>query len=410
MASDTRPNPARVLATLTVLCGLSIAAHAGPKYKILHDFTNGPNGDGNAGVTVDAKGNVYGASLGGGSQNCEDGCGLIFQLSPHPDGKWTEGTVYAFPGGNGGEGPTGKPIFDGAGNMYGTTEYGGTSGFGTAFELSLGPDGWAESVLHSFCGPECGGVGAPQSGVIAGTRGTLYGTAGAAFELTEEDDGWKENVLHDFTGKDGDGEDAVAGLVRDAAGNLFGTTYFGGLRCGSTTCGTVYELSPEPGGKWKEAILHRFNGKDGQLPGSGSLYMDGSGALYGTTENGGAYGGVIFKLTPGNGQWTYEILYQFKGGAEGWLPDSGLIPDKDGNLYGTTDSGCGLIYKFSPMGKGKWKYGVLHRFGVGHDGCVPAGDLTIDSNGNLYGGTVLGGRHGFGTVYELTPDPAPSPQ
>jgi len=137
--------------------------------------------------------------------------------------------------------------------------------------------------------------------------------------------------------------------------------------------------------------------------------MDGSGALYGTTENGGTYGGVVFKLTPqGDGHWKENTVYDFPGGAKGWLPGAGVVMDKSGNLYGTTDggggpNGCGVIYKLAPAGKDKWKYSVLHTFGRVGDGCVPAGNLAIDGKGNLYGGTVLGGTNGYGMVFELTP-------
>ncbi|HEX8816997.1 MAG TPA: choice-of-anchor tandem repeat GloVer-containing protein [Terriglobales bacterium] len=245
--------------------------------------------------------------------------------------------------------------------------------------------------------------------------GNLYGTAGAAYELTHNPGVWKDTTLHNFTGKNGDGEDAISPVVLDAAGNVFGTTYLGGLQCGSSTCGTVYELSPQAGGKWKETVLIRFNGKNGQFP-TGALLMDPSGTLYGATSLGGSHGGVVFKLTPsGDGRWTYSIIEDFPGGSEGYLPESGVVMDRNGNLYGTTGgggnpSGCGVIYKLAPAGEGKWKYTVLHRFGEAPDGCAPAGDLTIDGSGNLYGGTLLGGSRGVGTVYELTPDPTPSPQ
>jgi len=174
----------------------------------------------------------------------------------------------------------------------------------------------------------------------------------------------------------------------------------------------VYELSPEPGGKWKETVLHRFdnNGKDGYTPGSGALFMDRSGSVYGTTEVGGSAGyGTLFKLArETKGGWKETILYNFSSGSGGNLPNAGVVMDKAGNLYGATPfgggpSGCGVLYKLAPTAKHKWKYSVLHTFGEGYDGCVPEGNLVIDSKGNLYGGTVLGGAYGAGTVFELTP-------
>ncbi|HEX8816756.1 MAG TPA: choice-of-anchor tandem repeat GloVer-containing protein [Terriglobales bacterium] len=404
-------NLARGLTLLIAIVGPFVVAHAAVKYKVLHDFTNGPDGDGNGGVTVDAKGNVYGATLTGKYNN-----GLIFELTPSSDGKWSEMFLYSFPGGDGGESPQGKPLFDAAGNLYGVTEYGGKHKWGTVFRLTPSAKGWTHTILYNFCSAaDCDDGEEPQSGVIMDSDGNLYGAAYAVFELRPQPDGWKETSLHNFTGNHSDGKDAISAVVRDSVGNLYGMTYLGGLQCGSSTCGTIYEISPQPDGKWKETILLRFNGKNGQFP-LGALLLDGSGALYGTAELGGTGGGVVFKMTPtGNGHWDYAIIHDFSGGTEGDIPVSGVVMDTNGNLYGTTGdggniSGCGVLYKMSPSAKGKWRYTVLHRFGKINDGCAPAGDLTIDSSGNLYGGTLLGGSHGFGTVYELTPDPSPSPQ
>jgi uncharacterized repeat protein (TIGR03803 family) len=136
--------------------------------------------------------------------------------------------------------------------------------------------------------------------------------------------------------------------------------------------------------------------------------MDGSGNLYGTTETGACCGGVVYELTPrGDGRWKEIIAYTFQGGALGNQPYWGVVMDKSGNLYGTTDGGggpgCGVIYKLAPAAKGKWKYSVLHTFGNAYDGCLPAGNLAIDGKGNLYGGTIFGGTGGYGVIFELTP-------
>jgi len=197
----------------------------------------------------------------------------------------------------------------------------------------------------------------------------------------------------------------------DASSNLYGTTSYGGDGCGGDGCGTVYELSPVSGGKWKETVLHRFdnNGKDGYTPGNDALFMDAQGNLYGTTEIGGSgtgMDGTVFRLTPGaHGRWNETILYNFNGGADGGFPAAGVVMDKTGNLYGTgedSSSGCGLIYKLTPKPKGEWKYTILHTF-LGPDGCVPVGNLAIDSKGNLYGGAIFGGQYGYGVVFQLTP-------
>jgi len=399
----------RFPAALAVMLGLCLAAHGSPKYKVLHNFTGGADGDGNAGVVLDQEGNLYGASLGGGNQNCRDGCGLIFELTPGQGGIWTLAALYDFTGGDG-EGPSGNVAFGPSGNLYGTTTWGGAHGYGTAFELTLDSQIWQEAVLFSFPTPPTHRGCCPEAGVVLDGAGNLYGTAGIAYELKHNPDGWKEIVLHDFTGKNGDGDGPFAGLILDAAGNLYSTTQGGGNQCGSSSCGTVYELTPESGGKWKETVLHRFddNGKDGITPGAGALLMDSSLNLYGTTEGGGCCGGVVYKLTPKSGGWKETILYAFQGGQSGNQPYAGVVMDKSGNLYGTTDggggpNGCGVIYKLAPAGKDNWKYSVLHTFGRVGDGCVPAGNLAIDGKGNLYGGTVLGGTKGYGVVFELTP-------
>jgi len=248
---------------------------------------------------------------------------------------------------------------------------------------------------------------------LYGTKpGGGVGYGGTVFELTRGSGGRHETILHTFGLRQGDGERPYAGLILDAPGNLYGTTRYGGGICRGDGCGVVYEFSPEPGGKWKETILHRFdnNGKDGYTPGWGALFMDGFGNVYGTTEVGGSAGyGSLFKLTRGTkGGWKETILHNFSSGSGGNLPNAGVVMDKAGNLYGATPfgggpSGCGVLYKLAPTAKHKWKYSVLHTFGEGYDGCVPEGNLVIDSKGNLYGGTVLGGAYGAGTVFELTP-------
>jgi uncharacterized repeat protein (TIGR03803 family) len=163
------------------------------------------------------------------------------------------------------------------------------------------------------------------------------------------------------------------------------------------------------GGIWHTSPLRgQRKGQDGITPGAGTLLLDKFGNLYGTTETGNCCGGVVYELTKQGNEWKETIVYSFQGGSSGNQPYAGVVMDSAGNLYGTTDgggsdSGCGVIYKLAPTGQGKWKYSVLHRFGASHDGCAPAGNLAIDSNGNLYGGTALGGLYGGGVVFELTP-------
>jgi len=234
-------------------------------------------------------------------------------------------------------------------------------------------------------------------------------------------------VLHRFTGGH-DGAVPIGGLISDAAGNLYGTTTGGGdlSVCQQRGCGTVFELMPQSGGGWREKVLHNFNGRDGAGP-YGTLVFDSSGNLYGTASEGGDpryctnYGcGVVFELSPtGNGKWKEKVLYFFKGtSSDGALPDSGLVFDTAGNLYGTTASGglggcligtCGVVFELTPTVGGKWSEKVLHRFRGGSDGGISYAPLIFDKAGNLYGTTELGatsfcrGQYGCGVVFELTP-------
>jgi len=186
------------------------------------------------------------------------------------------------------------------------------------------------------------------------STGNLFGTANAAFELSPGVGGWRETLLHDFTGQHGDGFGPYAGLILDAAGNLYGQTEMGGSdRCGGG-CGTVYQLTPKSDGKWKENILHRFQARwDGSSP-VGALLLDGAGNLYGTAGGGNAAHGVVFRLSRGtDGRWREAVVYNIPGGANGDQPGGGVVMDKAGNLYGTTVAGgdpncdCGVVFKLA---------------------------------------------------------------
>ena len=398
-------NLGRFLSTAAVGFCLLETALASPTYKILHNFS-GTDGAGPwGGVTLGHEGRLYGAASGVSGGKCDYGC--VFQLTPHSTGRWTEADLYSFRAGRDGNGSNGNLIFDSAGNLYGTTAGGGYYDSGTVFELTHHATGWEEFSIYRF-GTQHGDEGKPVSGVVMDNAGNLYGTTETtAFELRRTSGGWKEIVLHRFGIRKGDGAAPFAGVILDASGNLYGTTYAGGAYNG----GTVYEVQHTAGG-WKEKVLHSFylSQTDGNTPGWGALFMDSSGSLYGTTAGGGCCGGVIFKLTPqSGGRWKETILYNFQKGATGYSPNAGVVMDKAGNLYGTTDYGgdpscdCGVIYKLAPDAKGTWTYTVLHTFGIGNDGGVPEGNLVMDSKGNLYGGTVLGGTYGGGVVFELTP-------
>jgi len=256
------------------------------------------------------------------------------------------------------------------------------------------------------------------------SAGNLYGTGRQVFEVSPGSGGWTEKVLHHFCSwRDcRDGNAPFAGVILDPSGNIYGTTEAGG----DYKAGTVYELRPTSSG-WKEHVLHSFPAfpNDGQVPRVRALMLDASGRLYGTAQQGGAnicYDigcGIIFRLTRGKkGRWNEEVLFNFNydgNGTNGYGPGAGVVLDKKGNIYGTTIYGgsascaCWVVYGLAPQAKGKWKYSVLHTF-QGLDGALPDANLILDSKGNIYGTTVLGGpSDGLGgpsdggVVFELTP-------
>jgi uncharacterized repeat protein (TIGR03803 family) len=401
-----------VLGVLALALCLAASAAAGPKYKVLHSFASGKDGEAPyAPVVVDAKGNVYGTTGGGGAYNY----GIAFELTPGHKG-WAESVLYSFGATqDDGTNPQAGLTLDASGDLYGTTVNGGAYRYGTAFELTSGSNGWAETVLHSFCGSGDGCN--PYSNLVFDGVGNLYGTTyngwsnyGVAYELSPGSDGWTEALLYSFGGGN-DGANPFAGLTWDRAGNLYGTTWMGG----SYGQGTVYQLTFS-GGSWTERVLYSFGASrhDGVSPFAGVIF-DKSGNLYGATYVGGpniCFGehecGIVYKLTPTkHGSWRETKVHDFAAGANGFSP-SAVVMDAAGNLYGTTGFGgdpkcyCGTVFKLTPGAHGKWKYTVLHSFTGGLDGGAP-NDPALDSKGNLYGTTMAGGKYGYGVVFELTP-------
>jgi uncharacterized repeat protein (TIGR03803 family) len=267
------------------------------------------------------------------------------------------------------------------GNLYGTTNSGGTSDLGTIFEVA--PDG-TETILYTFSNSNGGGF-EPYSNLIADKDGNVYGTTsaggaagyGTVFKLAP---GGTLTILHSFAGTPNDGSQPYAGLIADKAGNFYGTTDFGG----SYGYGAVFKLSADG----TLTLLHSFpqSYSDGWQPQT-RLVMDKTGNLYGTTLNGGAQGdGAVFKVEPDG---TEVVLHSFTGGSDGILPFSGLILDKAGNIYGTAaeggntgcfeNQGCGIIFELAPDGTES----ILHTFTGGSDGGGPHGELIADSSGNL---------------------------
>jgi uncharacterized repeat protein (TIGR03803 family) len=291
--------------------------------KILFGFVNklgwGPLG----GLILDSAGNLYGATFSGGYGDCDevhDGCGTVFEASPRENGRWAVKFPYGFDGPDGAV-PVGSLVFDAAGNLYGSSEEGGAQncgymGCGTIFKLTRdGGDNWTLTNLHYFGDGKRGA--SPNGNLIFDSIGNLYGTAqyggvgvcqdgyqgcGAVFELIPSADGkWTYKILHEFENDGKDGFFPNGTLVLDKAGNLYGSTPYGGSgqNCAPNGCGTVFELTPGADGKWTERIVHVFrNDGDGFVPFAG-LTADRAGNLYGTTTSGGAQGGgTIFEITP----------------------------------------------------------------------------------------------------------------
>jgi uncharacterized repeat protein (TIGR03803 family) len=366
-----------------------------PTLSVLYSFKGVPDGRyPYAGLVLDAKGNLYGTTYEGADQVCYPyGCGTVFKV----DANSKETVLYSFTGTPDGSNPyTGYLVRDAQGNLYGTTQVGGAYGNGTVFKVDTTGK---EMVLYSFTG---GGDGAePYGGLVRDALlGNLYGTTikGGAYgvgTVFKVDTTGKETVLHSFTGTAGDGAYPWAGLVRDAKGNLYGTTAAGG-----SAYGTVFEVDVNG----KEKVLYSFTGTpDGASPLAG-LVRDGAGNLYGTTNEGGASccGGTVFKVDK-SGKET--VLHSFTSEPDGLRPYAGVVRDTQGNLYGTTalggnPSNYGTVFMVDAGGNET----VLYRFtSSGGDGAYPYAGLVRDVKGNLYGTTFAGGNLGYGTVFKLTP-------
>ena len=380
-----------VVAGAVLVMGASAASWAqGPTYtkNVIYSFTGGSDGaDPLAGLVRDGVGNLYGTTYAGGDY----GAGTVFRL----DTTGKESVLHSFSGGPDGGYPYAGLILDAAGNLYGTADAGGAHNYGAVFKV---PAGGTEGVLYSFTGTGGDGVN-PLAGLVRDGAGTLYGTTasggasglGTVFKLSA---GGAETVLHSFRGG-ADGEYPEAGLVQDGVSNLYGTTYAGG----ASGFGTVFKIDATG----NDTVLYSFRGgADGEYPAAG-LVQDAAGNLYGTTNSGGASGdGIVFKISPAGKE---TVLHSFKGGKDGEYPYASVIRGAAGNLYGTTyaggASGWGTVFEINPTGKET----VLYSFAGAADGASPEGGLVQDAAGHLYGTTKYGGAFGAGTVFKLSPAP-----
>ena len=273
----------------------------------------------------------------------------------------------------------------------------------------LGVDAKATlTTLHTFHGDPDGAYS--YDGVSMDSSGALYGTTqgggaynmGTVYKLTPSGSTYTESVIHSFQGPDGSGPSG--GLMLGQNGVLFGTTQGGGT--GSQAEGVVFMLKPNASGSYDETVLYMFQKfTDGANP-TGSLITDSSGALYGTTLQGGQYNmGTVFRLTPTSSGWHEDVLYNFRGGAAGEGP-GGLVRDAAGVFYGAAGGGNtnfnGLIYALRPARRG-YEENILYTFRGGRDGSGPNCPLLLDDTGALYGTTWTGGNDAAGTVFKLTP-------
>jgi uncharacterized repeat protein (TIGR03803 family) len=391
---------------------------------VLHNFTNFPDGGRPLGrLLLDPAGNLYGTTTIGG----KIGYGSVFKV----DTSGNLSIFYSFAGPPDGNEPVAGLIRDAAGNLYGTTGVGGTTtlcgtdqtslaGCGIVFKLD--PSG-TETVLHRFGsnGPD----GAFPNGPLAlDSSGTLWGSTqeggergctvpippngrmvdvgcGTVFKV---DLGGNETVVHNFLKVDGAAP--IGGVIQDQAGNLYGVTLSGGLQnCPSAffgSCGTVFKVDTSGQLSTFYSFKGGDGGPDGDIPES-SLILDPAGNLYGTTNAGGTVVcapqvlpgitcGTLFQLTPAGKE---TVLHSFGGSGDAGYPITGLVRDAAGNFYGLIS---GLVIKLDSMGKES----VLYTF-TGLD-IIASGDLVQDAAGNLYG-TTLFGANGEGTVFKLTTPP-----
>jgi uncharacterized repeat protein (TIGR03803 family) len=330
---------------------------SGWSFKTVYAFQGGNDGAGPYDtVVIGPNSSLYGTTVEGGNQTCPSGCGVVFELKPPTAAcetevcPSTETVLYRFRGNTDGFYPYSNVIFDKAGNLYGTTEQGGTGangGPGTVFELAASKRGWAKRTLYNFSESP----GNPYSGVTFDRAGNLYGTLaqssnyGAVYQLSRSGSTWTENIIHTFQA-DKDGYNPVASVILGKSGNLIGATDSGGPQGG----GTVYSLRSLKSG-WVLTTLYGF---PNQGTGPWAQLMDAGGDRYGTTQGNPSVGtwGTVFKLTHTSSGWKETLLHRFTGGSDGGIPLSTIVLDSHGNLYGTASAGgasnVGVVFEIRP--------------------------------------------------------------
>lgn len=416
MHSHSNSRLLRLVVIVGLVLSLRLISVAEATERVLYNL-NAPGSNG--GLIFDQKGDIYGSITGQGTHY-----GGIFQLHRFSGGTWGSKIVYRFLGGVDGAEPQTNLILDSAGNLYGTTGRGGAlpCACGIVFKLTPNLTGkWTKTVLYNFAGGTDGGY--PSGGVISDEAGNLYGTTsfggehvwGTVFELMPNADGtWTNKVLYSFTGG-ADGRGPSGGVVRDRAGNLYGTTIAGG----NSENGTVFQLSPDTDGSWTFHSLYQFCSSAGCRGGSrpNPVVLDAHGNLYGSTQAGGTVGpcftqdgcGTLYRLSHGSGgTWTFQLLHKFcslSECADGMRPSGGLVFDNSGAFYGMTINSA---FKVNHVPGTPWSVETLHTFCLASpcvEGSFPVGRPLLDSAGNLFGTTLGGGAAAYqnGVVFELIP-------
>ena len=383
------------------------AAHA-QTFTVLHSFTNGQDGAyPEAGLTMDKAGNLYGTAWSGGLGQgtvfklTNKRSGWIFNPLYSFPANESQGAV---PKARVIVGPNGTLYGTALGGNPGYGVVFNLKPSAAACRSALCP--WTETVLHNFTRNPVDGID-PGSGDVVFYQGNLYGTTiqggsdglGAVYELTPSG---TESVLWSFTGGQQDGSYPWSGVIFDGSGNLYGTTTEGGDPACVGGCGTVYKMTPSGSGWTEKPIYYFTGGSDGAYP-YGGLIFDQKGNLYGTTYVGGInLGGTVFELSPPGDWTTLTVLYSFTGTAG---PSGSLTMDAAGNLYGiTAENDCCSTYgDVFELIYPNWTYKDLHPFLDGNDGGDPYGSVVLDANGNIYGTAYGWGKYGYGTVWEITP-------
>jgi uncharacterized repeat protein (TIGR03803 family) len=419
-------------AVLAIVFAFLVATAQAQSFNVLYNFTGMADGARpDTGVIVDSAGRLYGTAFAGGT-----GHGTVFSLKPHGS-SWIFSVLYTFTGGTDGANPLSRVVFGPDGALYGSAAYGGmgtcsyqgATGCGTVYKLQppitvckAVSCPWNQHVLYSFTGGADGW--APAGDPVFDAAGSLYGIGefggaypscnggfgcGVVFKLTRSGNNWTQSVLWNFAAGNG-GYLPTTGVVFDAVGNLYGTTYWGGgPGCSGSGCGTEYQLTPSGSG-WNENVLYSYTGgSDGANPWGGVL-LDSAGNLYSTTYIGGSGGGgTVTELSSGSGGYTFNLLASLPG--SGGQRFGNLIMDHAGNLYGVTNSdgqyGYGSVFKLTST-NGSWTYSSLYDFTGQSDGANPTGTLVFDGGGNLYGTTRAGGNlsdcsgAGCGVIWKIT--------